>query len=62
MLDLLDLFLQSHDLLSLHAFHDKHRKCSCSKFLHQDILSHHRLDIFRRVGEDIVIDPGPHIS
>ena len=61
MADLLNVFFKLHNLLILHAIHNKHGERTRPKVFHHDILTFHRLNILWQIGKDIIIYPGIHI-
>ena len=56
MRNILYFFLQGTYLFRLHILADKHRECAGAEILLEDILPFHRVDLFRKVCQKIVID------
>ena len=50
------------DVLVLHALTDKQRIGAFPKFIHQDILPLHGVDVLGQVVQDVVVDTGVEVS
>ena len=62
MFHVLNLCFQGRYLFIFHSIHNEHGKCTGSEVFYQNILSLHRLYIFRQIRQHIIIDSGIHIS
>ena len=54
----LDFRLERGHILKFHSPNDDHGHRSLTEFVKQDILTDHRLDIFRKICQHVIIDPG----
>ena len=54
----LDFRLERGHILKFHSPNDDHGHRSLTEFVKQDILTDHRLNIFRKICQHVIIDPG----
>ena len=56
LIDFLDLFLESCDVLIGHILHDNKRKRAFSELLHQDVLTFDGVHILGQIRQHIIVD------
>ena len=54
----LDFRLQRRYIFKFHSPHDDHGYRSLAEFVKQNILTDHRLNIFRKIRKHVIIDSG----
>ena len=62
MVDLFNLFFQICRLPVFQPVCHKEGKSACTKFIDQDILTLHGIDLIRQIYQQIIIDPGMDVA